>query len=235
LGECKIVLVGTEYPINLGYCARVLANFGHAEMNLVFPKAKIGKTAIMHAKHAKRLLEKAKIYQNIEDATRDCDFVVGTTGITSRGNETLRSPINLEKFAKKTEETNGRIAILFGREGTGLSAEEIKRCDFLVSIPTSKNYPVLNLSHALAIVLYRISRTKHYGFGKEARKSEKDELAKTFSEITDLYGSQLRNGGKIKLAFRRMIGRSMVSDLEAAALLCVFKKAKEEIKKTRNR
>ncbi len=235
MAEFKIILVGTEYPINLGYCARVLANFGYPEMHLVKPKAKIGKTAIMHAKHGRGVLEKAKVYGTLEAATRDCDFIVGTTGITKKGKETLRNPINLEKFAGKAEKESAKFAILFGREGTGLSAEEIKKCDFLVSVPTSKSYPVLNLSHALAIVLYRVSRTKNCGFAKGAKEREKNELIKTFSELTDFYKPHLRNGDKIKLAFRRMIGRSMVTELEASALLCVFKKAKEEIRGKRRK
>ena len=199
-------------------------------MNLVKPKAKVGKTAVMHAKHGRGLLEKARVYESIGSATRDCDFVVGTTGITKRGNQTLRSPINLEKFAKKAEGIDGRVAILFGREGTGLTAEEILECDFLVSIPTSNSYPILNLSHALAIVLYRISKTKNYGFSKGAKNREKNELVKTFGEITDAFSEQLRNPKKIKLSFRRMIGRSLITDFEASALLCVFKKANEKIR-----
>ncbi len=233
MAEFKIILVGSEYPINLGYCARVLANFCYSEMNLAKPKAKIGKTAIMHAKHGRELLERARVYGGIEEATRDCDFLVGTTGITKRGNQTLRSPINLEKFAKKAEKTNARFAILFGREGTGLTAEEIRKCDFLVSIPASKDYPILNLSHALAIVLYRVSKTKNYGFSKGAKTRERKELAKTFGEITDAFSKELRNSEKIKLSFRRMIGRSMITELEASALLCVFKKAKGRVRDRR--
>ncbi|MFH0818219.1 MAG: RNA methyltransferase, partial [Candidatus Micrarchaeota archaeon] len=149
MAEFKIILVGSEYPINLGYCARVLANFGYTEMNLVKPKVKIGKTALMHSKHGRELLEKAKVYESLKAATLDCDFVVGTSGITKRGNKTLRSPINLEKFCAMAEKSGKKFAILFGREGTGLSAEEIRECDFLVSIPASTSYPILNLSHAL--------------------------------------------------------------------------------------
>jgi tRNA/rRNA methyltransferase len=230
--EFKIIFVGPEYPINLGYCARVLANFGYGEMHLVKPKAKIGKIAIMHSKHGRHLLESAVIYRNLEEATIDCDFLVGTSGIV-KGRKTLRNPLNLEQFVKRTKKMKKRIAILFGREGTGLSAEEIAKCDLMVSIPANRGYPIFNISHALAIVLYALSQTKGHHLIKNAKRAEKDELVKTFGEITDFYGPQLRNPEKIKAAFKRVVGRSLVSDLEASALLCVMKKAKEGIKQTR--
>jgi TrmH family RNA methyltransferase len=233
--EFKIIFVGPEYPINLGYCARVLANFGYGEMHLVKPKARIDKTAVMHAKHAGDLLKNAKVYASLEEATRDCDFVVGTSGIIKRGKKTFRNPLNIEQFVKRVKRTKKRFGILFGREGTGLSIEEIGKCDLLVSIPADKRYPVLNISHALAIVLYSVSGTSGHHLIKNAKRAEKEELVKTFAEITDFYKPQLRNSEKIKSAFKRVVGRSLVSDIEAAALLCVVKKAKEEIKRARAR
>lgn len=225
--EFKIILVGTEYPMNLGYCARVLANFGYQEMHIVKPKAKVGKTAIMYAKHGRALLENARTYANLEEAVKDCKFVVGTTGVLKRGKKTLRNPLNLEQFIERTRKREGRFAVLFGREGIGLTSDEISRCDLLVSIPADRRYPVLNLSHALAIVLYGVSRTREYGLIKHAKSREKEELIKTFSEITDFFRPQLRNPEKIKVAFRRVVGRALVSEVEAAGLLCVMKKARE--------
>ncbi len=140
--EFKIIFVGIEYPINLGYCARVLANFGYSEMHLVKPKARIDKTAVMHAKHASDLLKSAKVYASLEEATRDCDFVVGTSGIIKRGKKTFRNPLNIEQFVKRAKRTKKRFGILFGREGTGLSIEEIDKCDLLVSIPAVVNISI---------------------------------------------------------------------------------------------
>ena len=96
--------------------------------------------------------------------------------------------------------------MLFGREGTGLTQEEIAKCDLLVSIPADKRYPILNLSHALAIILYRLSRTRGFGLIKQrAGSDEKRELEKTFNEIADCFGGKLRNPQKIKNAFKRVL------------------------------
>ncbi|MFH1447605.1 MAG: RNA methyltransferase [Candidatus Micrarchaeota archaeon] len=231
MAQFKIIFVEPEYQVNIGHCARVLANFGYGEMNIINPKIKLGNTAVMYSKHGKELLKKARIYKSIKTATRDCDFVVGTSGVLKRGRRVIRNPLNLEQFLEKVCGSNRRFAVLFGREGTGLVSEEIEQCDLLLSIPASRRYPTLNLSHALAIVLYGLSTTKNYRLIKNSKRDEKEKLMETFGEITDYFGPHLRNPDKIKMAFRRVLGRSLVSDLEASALLCVMKKTSEGLKR----
>ncbi len=227
----KIIFVEPEYQVNVGHCARALANFGYTEMNLVKPKVKLGKTAVMYSKHGVDLLKRAKKYKSIKTATRDCDFVVGTTGVLKRGRRTVRNPLNLEQFVQRAKKSNKKFAILFGREGTGLVTSEIEQCDFLLSIPTSRSYPILNLSHALVIFLYALSEAREHKLIKNAKRNEKDQLVDTFEELTEYFKPHLRNPYKIKAAFKRVLGRSFVSDLEASAILCVMKKTSEELKR----
>jgi len=229
----RVVLVSPEYELNVGAAARAMANFGVSDLAIVAPRCDPkGFDAIMHSKHARGLLESARICKTLAQATRGCKLVVGTTGIIFRHwHTTIRSPISLETFAKKASAAKeGKIALIFGSEGVGLSEQDISDCDFLVTIPTADSYPVLNLSHAVAIVLYELSTFAPRAY-VPAGENEKEALIRAFGMITDQFSSELRNPRKVKVAFRRIIGKSMATDKECAAVLGVLRRAEREIGK----
>jgi TrmH family RNA methyltransferase len=226
----RVVLVEPEYEINIGHVARVMANFGFDELYMVNPKVEIGFNAKMFAKHASHILQNATIVRNLEDALRGCDFVVGTTGIVGRSRNVIRNPVTPAKFANDMSKLNGKFALLFGREGTGLNKNEVKRCDFLVTIPASEDYPVLNLSHALAIVLYELASNKEQVMIATASGEEKEMLIRCFNSIVDNFSKQLRSPDKIKQSFKKVVGRSLVSDVEAAAIICVLQRIRKKLK-----
>jgi TrmH family RNA methyltransferase len=226
----RVVLVEPEYEINIGHAARIMANFGFDELYMVNPKVEIGFNARMFAKHASHILQRARIVPHAEDALEGCNFVVGTTGIVGRGRNIIRNPITPARFAREMKKLDGKFALLFGREGTGLNQEEIRRCDFLVTIPADKSYPVLNLSHALAIILYELSSNKEESMIIQASGEEKEMLIRCFNSIVDHFSKRLRSPEKIKLSFKRVIGRSLISDVEAAAMLCVFQRIRKKLK-----
>ncbi|HQT45524.1 MAG TPA: RNA methyltransferase, partial [Candidatus Micrarchaeota archaeon] len=152
----RVVLVEPEYSINLGAVCRAMSNFGFSDLAIVNPKCPIGFTAKKYAKHAKHILLSAKLAKSVKDAVSGCDFIVGTTGVLRRHKATLRDPATLSVFSKSIPK--GRIAVLFGREGIGLMRNEIDMCDMLVRIETSDGYPIMNLSHAVAVFLYSVSK-----------------------------------------------------------------------------
>lgn len=233
----RIVLVEPEYEANLGACARLIKNFDFGELWLVNPKADLrGKEAIKYAKHSKEILENAKIAKSIREAARGCDFIVGTTGILNRWKGAIRNPLTLRQFVEAAgKRRKGSFAILFGREGTGLSEEEISACDFLITIPANDAHPILNLSHALAIVLYELSQFRMPGrrrhFIEKAGEGEKEELIARFEEMMGVVGGEMRYPEKVKRAFRRVVGRSLISNLEAAALLGAFGRIRKRMGK----
>ena len=244
----RFILVEPEYEMNLGAAARLLANFGQKQMHLVKPDCIIGFTANMHAKHAKNLLKNAKIYANLKEAVRGCSMVVGTTGISARHKDAIRHPLELGEFAVRVakwknagkgrgkkkpgkdaqlqplHKSNGEIAILFGRDGIGLSEKEIGMCDLLITIPTSKGYPVLNLTHAMAIVLYElVARKKIIESENKVTKNEMDYLKRLSYGIID--GSpEIKNKQKVKNAVKRVFSRAMPDEIEARALIMMLKR-----------
>ena len=231
LQRFRVVLVEPEYEQNLGAVARAMKNFGFSELCLVNPKcAPLGFDAVKFSKHARDVLEGAKVCKSLAEATKGCKFAVGTTGVLYRHwSETFRSPISVRELRKcLLAQKQGNVALVFGNEGVGLSEKDISACDLIVTIPTNKEYPILNLSHAVSIALYELSGLPVLGF-EPAGEKEKERLMETFSLLVQRYAKLMRNPRKVKIAFRRMVGKAMLTDKECASILGVARRAVREL------
>ena len=125
------------------------------------------------------------------------------------------------------------MALIFGREGNGLSNEEISLCDVIVSIPTHDYYPVLNITHAAAIIFYEMfKREKSYPVDRieSASAAEKDSLINCMDEIILKLGYPRHKSKNASLVFRRIIGRAFISEREAHTLKGTFRRIKVRIK-----
>ena len=228
--EITVVLVGIEYPINLGMISRLLMNFGVKDLILVNPETSPKKPeALKFAKHSRKILESCRTVKSLEELREEFDQFVGTTGVLSRHRNSYRTYYTLRKFAEKLPD--GRIALLFGREGIGLTEKEIDFCDFLVNIPTRKEYPSLNLANAVGIVLYELSRICPKKT-KMINPGERDLLYSTFDELTEHFRKKkmVRNPKKVKLAFKRIISMTMLPEKETKSVLLVLRRALKELK-----
>jgi len=222
--QVRVVLVGPEYQQNIGYCCRVMKNFGFSELYIVAPGCKIGKEAVMYSKHAADILKGARIVKNLDEAVKNCGMVVGTTAIQNLGRDITRESITPGELAKKLNRGKARVALLMGREGTGLSREELQECDVVVRIEANPEYATLNISHALAIVLYEFSKDRLKPTIEAMGEWEKKLLLKYFNSFVDSHRQGLRSPETIKLAFKRIISRGIKSRVEARALLQILKK-----------
>jgi len=155
--EIDIVLVETLYDGNVGFVARVMKNFGFTRLVLINP-CKLGEEAKARASHAQDVLMNAEIC-TIEDVFSRSNIVIATTGTVSKSVcHAMRMPFYSPKELRELiKDVDGRISILFGRENWGLNNEEVKRSDMICTIPTSEEYPILNLSHAVGIVCYDLA------------------------------------------------------------------------------
>ncbi|MFH1750661.1 MAG: TrmJ/YjtD family RNA methyltransferase [Candidatus Micrarchaeota archaeon] len=221
LSVIRVVLVGPLYPVNIGSVCRVMKNFSARELFLISPKTPINHEAIKYAKHAKDILDKAKIVDSLDFALTGMDYVIGTTGVVPRFGYALKSCVSpkemMGRFSKKD-----RIALVLGNEGTGLSLSDLQKCDLLVSIPAVKRYGVLNLSHACAIVLYELFFSKkRYSHYRHAKRSQVKFLEKMFSETIGGFG-EIRDKKKVWTAFSNVLGRARPSDEELQALFVAF-------------
>ncbi|MEM4133957.1 MAG: TrmJ/YjtD family RNA methyltransferase [Candidatus Micrarchaeia archaeon] len=232
--ELKVVLVEPEYEQNLGYCARIMKNFDFHELLLVNPKIQIGEEAKMYSKHAFDVLSSARIVSSLEEAIKDCQIVIGTTAIKSGGKEVLRVPISPRDAAKKFSRKNLKVALLIGREGTGLSKEELEICDVIVRIPSSEKYGTLNISHALGIILYEFRMEMSDEKGKEfISKNEMKIIEETSKRIVkSLRG--IRGEKTTILSLKRIFARGINSVTEGKALINFLKKIENSIKSKNN-
>ncbi len=227
----RVVLVEPEYGLNVGAVARAMKNFGFSDLAIVSPKCDpLGFDAIKYSKHAREILERAKTFHSLSKAISGCRFSVGTTGVLYRHwHETFRTPISLRDLKAKLQRGQmGKIALVFGNEGVGLSEKHISACDLIVTIPANKEYPILNLSHSVAIVLYELSSLPVLGF-TPAGVEEKKQLIKAFSLLVARYSKIMRNPKKVRVAFRRMVGKAMLTDKECASVLGVLRRANREL------
>jgi TrmH family RNA methyltransferase len=155
--DIDIVLVAPLYEGNVGFCARVMKNFGFSRLVLIDP-CPLGNEADARASHAIDVLKGAELC-TIEDVFARSNIVVATTGTVSKSVcHSMRMPFySPRELKERVKEVNGRISILFGRENWGLNNEEVKRSDMICTIPTTEAYPILNLSHAVGVVCYELS------------------------------------------------------------------------------
>jgi TrmH family RNA methyltransferase len=216
-----VILVEPEHPGNIGACARAMKNFGFRSLILIEPKSGITEEARKRAKHAQDILSKARIEQYV--FLDSLDLLIGTTAKVGTDYNIPRAAISPKELGK-TLSKKQNIGLIFGREGTGLTNEEIARCDIVVSIPASAKYPTLNISHALAIILYELSSQKIKDIPLAGRK-EKDLLASYAEKST----KTLDLGAKrttISKVWKRVIGKSMLTKREAFSLMGYFRKIK---------
>jgi tRNA (cytidine32/uridine32-2'-O)-methyltransferase len=155
LTNIRIVLVNTSHPGNIGSVARAMKTMGLTELYLVEPERFPHQKANELAVNAVDILEKATVVSSLDDAVKDCSLVVGTS---TRSRKIPWPIMNAREFAEKAhlENPNSKIAVLFGREQSGLTNEELHRCHWHIQIPTDENYSSLNLAAAVQVIAYEL-------------------------------------------------------------------------------
>jgi TrmH family RNA methyltransferase len=226
----RVILVGVEHEINLGSVARVMKNFNCKKLVLVKPKAGIGFQARLFAKHSEEILENAKTVDSLHEAVEGCNLVAGTTGAVNRFKKELKTCVSLKEFAERISGSK-KVCLVFGNEGTGLGKEDLEECSLVVHIPTSEKHPVLNLSHAVAIVLSELySRKKGKPLYRVAQRKKVRNLEAFFSDMVAAI-PRVRNKKRVASAFKKIVERAVPSDAEVQNLFAAFGELKRILKK----
>jgi TrmH family RNA methyltransferase len=228
----SVTLVGPQYPLNVGYTARLMKNFGITKLFLVEPKVDL-RIASIYASHGADLVLKAEKV-DFEEVRRRHELLVATTAIraTRKGNIT-RMTMRLGEAAKYIASSDRSTSIVFGRDTTGLRNEEIERCDLVTSLETGTVYRTLNLSHAAAIIFYTLS-----GIPSSSRKKKKPpSQSRGARELLGGYGYKLstvlgleeHRARNIREIIQRIALKSELSDREITSLLALLRKAAQEL------
>jgi len=206
----SVVLVGTLYGGNIGAVARVMNNFGFSDLRLVSPVAGLEGEAEKLAMNSKDILRSARVYEKLEDAVGDADVTVGTTRRLGRHRSSFFTPPAMAGAVAGLR-AERKAAIVFGPEDAGLSNDHIDMCDWLVTIRTESEFDSMNLSHAVAVTLYEISR-----FFSEAEKGRIEHTKMVdglLGHLEDLLRSVSfipagRDSKRVMLTLRRMLDRA---------------------------
>ena len=154
LSNIRIVLIQTSHPGNIGAAARAMKTMGLSDLCLVNPLHYPDPQAIAMASGADDVLQQATVVSSLSEAVADCQHIVGTS---ARSQRTLRwsllEPRECGQFAAENAAQN-KVAIVFGRERTGLKNEESELCHKLVHIPSNPDYSSLNVASAVQILSY---------------------------------------------------------------------------------
>ena len=150
-----IILVHPQLGENIGMVARAMANFGLAELRLVNPRdGWPSEKAVSAASKADHVIEAAKVYASLEEAVADLEFVYATTARDRYGYKEVRSPVVAADDLRGRFRAGEKTGILFGRERTGLTNEEIALADELVTFPVNPAFASLNLAQAVLLMSY---------------------------------------------------------------------------------
>ncbi len=155
LSNIRIVLIQTSHPGNIGSAARAMKTMGLSDLCLVNPKHFPDPQASIMSSNADDILQTATVVNDLQQAVADYHIVIGTS---ARHQRTLSwntfNPRHCGEFVGKNLAENKKIALVFGRERTGLTNEELSICHHLVHIPTNPDYSSLNVASAVQILSY---------------------------------------------------------------------------------
>lgn len=171
--KISFVLVEPAVPENIGASARAIKTMGFKDLCLV--KASpfhLEKKSKILAHGSVDVLENAKIYKDFNQMASEFDFLVATSAKRRRTNENYIQAEELVDFLQQRESNLKRIGILFGREESGLTNDEIRKCDLISYVPIAYPYPSLNLSQAVMIYAYLMSRVLRVEPAPEAESSQ---------------------------------------------------------------
>jgi len=176
LKNTYFILCRPQLGENIGSAARALKNFNIPNLRLINPRcAWPNQKAIATSVRAKNIINTTKVYKSLENSIGDLDIIFAST---SRIRKVNKKVISITEFTKKIKKKK-KIGILFGPEASGLSNDEVNCADYLVTIPTNKNFSSLNLSHSLILFCFQLFQ--HFSKKKfDFKTSYKSSIATKF-------------------------------------------------------
>ncbi len=226
-----IILVEPQGPLNIGSVCRAMMNFGFSKLRLVNPcRGYKGGDAKRMALKAVKYIYEAEKFDSLEEALADCNYSFGTTRRFGKYRDDFLLPESAAKKAVSMPE-DAKIALVFGREDCGLHTSELELCQYFLTIPTSDDYPSMNLAQAASLCMYEIRKITDADNISEieglvpAPASDLEQMLqhmrKTLLDIDFLDES---NPDHILRSFRRIFGRAGLNEREVRILQGLWSK-----------
>jgi tRNA/rRNA methyltransferase len=216
----RFVLVEPQEAGNVGACARVMKNFGFDSLWVAGNHPQLLPVAGWWATGADDLLARVTFVPTLHDAVADCHLVVATTSSRGRTTPADFSPETLRAEAAKLSERQ-TVALVFGREDSGLTREELMLCHCTAVIPTNDAFPTMNLAQALGIFCYELSSIQRAEPSRElAPAAMIERLHERFESLLLEAGFlHANNPDRIYDDIRHIIGRAALDERETTILL----------------
>ena len=235
--KVRVVLVEPEGKINAGFIIRLAKNFEVDELILVNPKFEIDEEVLRFAAQGKDYVSKVKIVKSLDEALEGLKVC---TSAKVSDKDPLRDFVVPWELPEKVGEPEV-LTLVFGRESVGLTRDELKKCDLLLHIPASQSYPVLNLSHAVAIVLWEVWKAYRLNKAKLPKPASEERIKLVIDrakELLETFVGDEEKRERLLESLKRLLSKG--TDLEVGALLYLLGKCTnvinlEQKKKRENR
>ncbi|RKX77991.1 MAG: RNA methyltransferase [Spirochaetes bacterium] len=225
----KVILVSPRDGTNVGAVCRAMKTMGLNRLEIVKGKELDILRVATLAVHAKDVYDQAVFSDSLEHAISDSVLSAGIT--RRRGKWRKYFSLTPEELARKIIDTgNGTISLVFGNEEHGLTNEELSLCNLAVTIPSSPQFPSLNLSHAVQIITYIIYRESIRAMGGMGNFHPIDhaELKKLTATVTDCLEEigffTLTGKDEMGRFIRDIFARALLDKKEAERVVKIFKK-----------
>lgn len=231
-GRIAIVLVEPITAGNIGSVARAMVNMGFPDLRLVNPKCDhLNEQARCMAHGSEQMLKQARLFPSLTEAIADCSLVVASSHEKVRNSQVCLSSKELgEKLVPYC--VHNQVAILFGREDSGLTNDEVNLCAWVVSIPAASSYPSLNLAQAAMLICYELFLSSVPPLVPHIPELVGNHAMELFYrnvlEILDRSGFRHKNGrSEIFIgALRRIFGRTGFEERDLRVLYKLFNQVK---------
>ena len=226
LKNIKIVLVETSHPGNIGATARAMKNMGLSQLCLVKPKIFPSAEATSRASGADDVLFNATVVESLAEAIAPCELVVGASArIRHLGWSEVGPRDGADLLVKAA--ANAEVALVFGRENSGLSNDELALCHHLLHIPTNPDFSSLNIAAAVQVLSYELysSQLGHQNIEApepEDRPAKSEEFEGFFTHFLNTLQTaefmQLDKNMRLQMRLRRIFQRSELNRTEVNIL-----------------
>ncbi len=222
LGQVSIILVDTKTPANIGATARCMMNMGLSRLVLVHPPQDPGGEAHKLAAGAHGILDKASVYSSLKDAVAGQGLVIGTSRHTGRLRKNVRAPRDMAEEAVRLLERNS-VSVVFGNEVNGLERSDLALCHETITIPSSDEFPSLNLSHAVMVVAYELFAAALPGnAASENELAPSRELENFYAHLQkvleDIEFVDLRHPERMMISLRHLFSRARLNTRDVSIL-----------------
>jgi tRNA/rRNA methyltransferase len=229
----EVVIVEPKLYVNVGHIARVMKNFGVAKLSLVDPSYDI-KEARRFAMHGRDILDSATT-TDLDKLRQNSKLLVGTTALKgSTRLNVLRNTISLIQLADLISALPKKenVSIVLGREASGLKNRELEMCDLVMAIETGTQYRTMNISHALAIILYEVTKQGLQSLTNTitdkksiiASRPETNLLTMYISNAAERAGYDKHKKHMLDSAVKRLVAKSNPSSKEVMLMISLFRK-----------